>query len=328
MGLIRLLATMAALTVAAAPYASAQPLKAVRYYQGRNRGAEQSEPFSRKVRVGRDGQVSISNISGLISVTATGGDEMTIDAVKRGNRSDFDRVDIVVDEHPGRVDVRTDYPRLSNGGRVDVDYTVAVPAGVSLEVHSISGRIRIDGVKGSLRVNSVSGDITSSNTPKVEFARSVSGQIDLGGISHDGSLSVSTVSGNVIANGMKARSLDVTTVSGEVRLTDAAIERLNAKVVSGHFEYAGRLARNGRYDVNSHSGEVRFTLNDNTGFQLNAGTFSGAIRSDFQMTVGGDSRDTRPGRGPGRGTLQSTFGDGSASLNLRTFSGGITIAKK
>src|SRR5262249_40604800 len=123
---------------------------------------------------------------------------------------------------------------------------------------------------------------------------------------------------------------DLTTVSGEIRLKDAAVERLAAKSVSGGIDYGGVLARSGRYEVNSHSGNVRFTLADNTGFELNASSFSGAVRSDFQMTIGGDrTQDIRQRRGPIRNeSLRATFGDGSASLNLRTFSGSIVIAKR
>src|SRR5436305_1626332 len=62
-----------------------------RAYQGRNQGSEQTERFSRKVRLGRDGRISVSNISGDITVTTGGGDEASIDAVKRtrGNQSEL-----------------------------------------------------------------------------------------------------------------------------------------------------------------------------------------------------------------------------------------------
>src|SRR5262252_6810720 len=229
-------------------------------YQGRQ-GTEQTETFSRRIKVGRDGRVSISNISGSITVTAASGDEVSIDAVKRGrgDRSQLGRVSIVVDERPGRVDVRTDYgrpfpDRLFRDDYVSVDYTVVVPVGASLEVNSISGRIKVDGVRGSTRLASVSGNISSSNTPNVEYLRTVSGEVDLANISHDGSLSVSSVSGNLDFNGVKAKSLELNTVSGEIRLRDAAIERLVAKGLSGNIEYLGALLRNGRYEVNSHSG--------------------------------------------------------------------------
>jgi DUF4097 and DUF4098 domain-containing protein YvlB len=304
-------------------------------YQGRQ-GAEQTETFSRRIKVGRDGRVSISNISGSITVTTASGDEVSIDAVKRGrgDRSQLGRVSIVVDERPGRVDVRTDYgrpfpDRAFRDNYVSVDYTVVVPVGASLEVNSISGRVKVDGVRGSTRLASVSGNISSSNTPNVEYLRTVSGEVDLANISHDGSLSVSSVSGNLDFNGVKARSLELSTVSGEIRLRDAAVERLSAKGLSGGVEYVGTLVRNGRYEVNSHSGNVRFTLVDNTGFELNASSFSGSVRSDFQMTIGGDgTQDSGRRRGPRNESLRATFGDGSASLSLRTFSGNIIIAKR
>jgi hypothetical protein len=303
-------------------------------YQGRQ-GPEQSETLSRRIRVGRDGRVSISNISGSITISAASGDEMSIDAVKRtrGDRGQLGRVNIVVEEHPGRVDVRTDYgrpPFPQRPGRDDmvaVDYTVVVPSGVSLEVYTVSGRIKVDGVRGSTRLGSVSGDISSSNTPRIEYLRTVSGEVSLAGIAHDGSVTVSSVSGNLDLNGVKARSLDLNTVSGEIRLKDAAVERLSAKGLSGGIEYTGALARNARYEVNSHSGNVRFTLADNTGFELDASSFSGAVRSDFPMTIGG-TQDIRQRRGPRRESLRATFGDGSASLTLRTFSGDIVIAKR
>jgi len=305
-------------------------------YQGRQ-GPEQTETFSRRIKVGREGRVSISNISGTITVTAASGDEVSIDAVKRGrgDRSQLDRVTIAVDERPGRVEVRTDYgrppfpDRMFRDNYVTVDYTVVVPVGASLEVNSISGRIKVDGVRGSTRLASVSGNINSSNTPNIEYLRTVSGEVDLANISHDGSLSVSSVSGNLDFNGVKAKSLDLNTVSGEIRLRDAVVERLFAKGLSGGVEYTGTLVRNGRYEVNSHSGNVRFTLADNTGFELNASSFSGSVRSDFQMTIGGDgTQDGGRRLGPRNESLRATFGDGSASLSLRTFSGNIVIAKR
>jgi DUF4097 and DUF4098 domain-containing protein YvlB len=325
MGVKTTFALCASLLALGAAEATAQPLNLVRLYQGR-RAPEDTERLSRKVRVGRDARISIANVSGEIVISAASGDEVSIDAVKRGSRSNFDRVRIVIDDRPGRVDIRTDYGTGWRGdNNVSVDYNVAVPADASLDVHSVAGRIRVDGVKGSIRLASVSGNIASANTPKIENLRTVSGEIDLGGISQDGTLSVASVSGNIALSGVKTRALDVNTVSGEIRLRDAAVEGLTAKSLSGSVEYTGTLAKSGRYDVNSHSGNVHFSLADTTGFELSAATFSGSIRSDF-----GGERNTnarRGRRGPGD-SLQATYGDGSASLNLRTFSGSIVIARR
>src|SRR5205807_2418805 len=130
-------------------------------YQGRDRGPEQTDRFSRKVKLGRDGRVSIGNISGQIVVTGGSGDEVTIDAVKRtrGDQRQLADVRIVVDDRPGRVDVRTEYDstRFTRNNNVSVDYTVTVPSGAAVEVKSVSGNVKVTGVRGAVRAESVSG---------------------------------------------------------------------------------------------------------------------------------------------------------------------------
>ncbi len=319
--------------IAAAACASAQPpLRNARLlYQGRNRGAEQSDTVSRKIRLGRNGQVTIQNIAGTISVTGASTDDVTIEAVKRtsGDRRQLGRVDVIIDYKPGRVDVRTDHRDTFRGDRVSVDYTVTVPDSAFVELKSISGEVKVSGVKGAVRAESISGAVTTSNTPRLELAKTVSGNVEASGVSTDGDVSASSISGSVRINGLKARGLDVNTVSGDILLRDADSERLNARSIGGAIEYNGSIERNGRYEVNSHSGPVRFTLAGNVGFELHATSFSGGIRSDFPLTVGGDRNPDIRGRrrGPGE-SLQATYGDGSARMSLRTFSGEIVIGKK
>jgi DUF4097 and DUF4098 domain-containing protein YvlB len=304
-------------------------------YQGRDRGPEQSERFSRRVKLGRDGRVSVGNISGDIVVTGGSGDEVSIEAVKhgRGDQSQLASVRIVVDDRAGRVDIRTEYEnsRMFRSNNVSVDYTLTVPSGASVEMKSISGNVKVSGVRGSVRAESVSGNVTTTDTPKVEAAKSISGNVMLSGISIDGDLSAGTVSGTVTAKGVKAHALELGSVSGDVVVTDVTCDRLSAKSVSGGFEYTGSITKGGVYDVNVHSGNVRFVLANPSGFELSASTFSGNIRSELPLTIGGDPRD-RDGNSRRRGmsnrSMRATFGDGSATLTLRTFSGDIVIAKR
>jgi DUF4097 and DUF4098 domain-containing protein YvlB len=303
-------------------------------YQGR-RGPEQSDTFSRKYRVGRDGRVSVQNVAGEISVSVGPGDEVSIEAAKRtrGDRSELNRVDVIVDERAGRVDVRTERRLGFRDDHVSVDFTVVVPEGASVELRSVSGNVRVSGVKGVVRAQSVSGNVVASNAPRVEYARTVSGDVELTGVSMDSDMTAQSISGSVHANGLKARGLDVSTVSGDIQLRDSSCERVNARSISGAIEYSGSLARNGRYEVNSHSGSVRFALTAGTGFELSAASFSGSVRSEFPLTIGGSTFTNgdivvRPRRGPRNGAIQATFGDGSASLSLRTFSGDISILRR
>jgi DUF4097 and DUF4098 domain-containing protein YvlB len=309
-----------------------------RAYQGRN-GPDQSERFSRKVKLGRDGRVSLANIAGDIVITAGSGDEVSIEAVKRtrGDRSDLSNVQVIVDERAGRVEIRTEGEqnrsnRNRRGDQVSVDYTLSVPVSASVDVISVSGSIKVTGVHGALRANTVSGNVTTNDTPKLENAKTVSGDISLVGAASDGDLSASSVSGNVTARGLKAQGLDLGSVSGDITITDVTCERLSIKSVSGSVEYSGGIAKAGRYEINSHSGSVRLMLANPAGFELNASSFSGSIRSDFPLTIGGDSarRDGgRRSRDVGNlHNMRATFGDGSATLTIRTFSGDVVIGKR
>ena len=271
-------------------------------YQGRNNGPEQTERFSRKVKIGRDGRFSLNNIAGDIVVSAGSGDEVSIEAVKRtrGDKSELANVQITVDDRAGRVDVRTEHEqnRRDRNGRSDhvsVDYTVTVPASVSVDLHSVSGSVKVSGVHGSLRAETVSGDVTIIDAPRLEAAKTVSGDVSLTGVTADGDLSAASVSGNV--------------------------------------EYAGGIAKGGRYEINAHSGTVRLLLANPGGFELNANSFSGSIRSDLPLTIGGDAtrrNDSPRGRrdAVNNHSMRATFGDGSATIVVRTFSGDIIIDKR
>ena len=310
-------------------------------YQGRNNGPEQTERFSRKVKIGRDGRFSLSNIAGDILVTGGAGDDVSIEAVKRtrGDRSELARVQITVDDRAGRVDVRTEHEqnrsdRNRQSDHVSVDYTVMVPASVSVDLHSISGAVKVTGVHGSLRAETISGNVTISDAPKLEAAKTVSGNVSLTGIASDGDLSASSISGNVTAKGVKARGLDLGIISGDINVSDVTCERLGVKSVSGTVEYAGAIVKGGRYEINAHSGTVRLLLANPAGFELNANSFSGSIRSELPLTISGDSarRDGNSSRGRrdavNTHSMRATFGDGSATLVVRTFSGDIIIAKR
>ncbi len=69
--------------------------------------------------------------------------------------------------------------------------------------------------------------------------------------------------------------------------------------MSGNIEFDAPLTKGGRYEFTSHSGNVRIVLSGNTGFELDADTFSGSVRSDVPVTlraIGRTEQGTRPPR--------------------------------
>jgi DUF4097 and DUF4098 domain-containing protein YvlB len=302
----------------------------------RNRGRvpEQTETFSGTYTLGKDGSLDLTHISGNIRVATGRGAEVKIDAIKRVRHRDaaearrlLNALRIEVSQVGGRVEVRTIYPRVNRGFNGSVDYTITVPEHAAVALKTVSGDVTVNGVRGEVRAESVSGDVEAVATPNLAVAKTVSGDVRAREISA-ASLTLGTVSGTVIASGLKVRTLDASSVSGDLQLSNIQVERLTAKTLSGIIAFEGSLARGGRYEFNAHSGDVRLTLaSDTPGFELDASTFSGSVRSDFPVTL----RSTTDGTGQRGGAtraIRGTYGDASAILALRSFSGSVVITKR
>jgi hypothetical protein len=81
------------------------------------------------------------------------------------------------------------------------------------------------------------------------------------------------------------------------------------------------LRRNARYDITTNSGNIRLVPDGSVGFDLEA-TTGGMLRSDYQL------RSTTP-NAPGSANrfLRGAYGDGSAILSLKSFTGNVTVAR-
>ena len=292
--------------------------------------ADVSEPFSRTVRVGRNGTVDLQNVGGKVVVTGRGGEDVRVEAVRRvraANEADaraiLRNVQVLVAERAGAVDVRTALPRTRNAS-VSVDYTVEVPNGANVTVRTVSGTLRVANVNGDVRAETVSATVNTSGLRRLRSVQSVSGAMEI--VDTEGEdVSAGTVSGTLDIRNLKARTLELSSVSGNLRSSGVEADRVEVETVSGGVEYSGRLARNGRYEFQSHSGDVRILPVGDAGFEVEANTFSGTVRSDFALKI---RQETERGlrRGTSR-TLRGTFGNSGAVLSLQSFSGDLQIVR-
>jgi hypothetical protein len=344
-----LIASLGLLAVAAPAHAQVYPERIIAKakarvvttaaYQRRDRDdnrEEQIERTTKTFRLGANGSLALSNISGDIVVTRGAGSDTTVDIVKTARGRDVNDakallqiVTVEAVERNGRADVKTHYPsgdemRRNNRRNlsVSVAYTVTTPAETRVSVESISGDVKVTDIKGDLTVNTVSGDVRIGGAGRLGSAKSISGSVEIADTKTDGGLSSSSISGDVIMRRVSAQRVDATSVSGEIKLEDVQSERVSASTTSGNITYTGTLARNGHYSLKGFSGDVRLMLSGNTGFEVDGSTFSGNIRPDYP---GFTIRGARTGRSQ---SISGSVGDGSAVLDLQTFSGNIVISKR
>jgi DUF4097 and DUF4098 domain-containing protein YvlB len=257
----------------------------------------------------RGGSVSLSLVSGEIIVRA----------------SDRNEIRIVATVERGRLETSFSRSRVSIEAREvsrrvgEARYELTVPVGTRVQAGSVSGDITITGTGAEVDVGTVSGDVRVSDARDVVEVESVGGDLDLSGIS--GRVEVNTVSGSIRIDDIGG-SLDLNSVSAEVDVRRGRLTALSTTSVSGGFTYDGTFARDGYYQMNSHSGTILFSLPANAGAQLDLETWSGHISSDFPLTLQPDGSAGRRAR-----RMQFTIGQGGARISAETFSGNITIRR-
>ena len=309
----------------------------VERYQRRDERASEVERITRTMRLGSTGEIEASNISGDIVVTRGGGNDVVIEIVKTGRgrtaeeaRAMLPLVEVDVSERAGRVEIRSRYPQRDDMRRrnwrninVDVAFNITAPERARVIVNTVSGDISVRDIKGDVSLETISGDVRIANAGRVSKAKTASGDVEIVDTTIDGLIDAATISGTLLLRNVKARQLDLGSISGDVVLEDVTCDRVEAQSISGDVRLAGPLVRGGRYDLGSHSGEIRVSVAPGVGFEIDASSFSGSVRADVELklvTTGSGRRGQRAIRG--------TYGDGSAVLDLQTFSGSIVVTRR
>jgi len=209
-------------------------------------------------------------------------------------------------------------PAASRGCN-DAHFELSVPAGVHLVTNTWSGSLRVTGVKGEIDAHAQSGDVDVRDAGDDVEVETLSGDVTIQGAS--GAVNVHTVSGDISLTGGRG-TVEMETVSGDIELRDVVSSQVRTNSTSGDLTFAGAIVNAGRYQFQTHSGELRLELPANVGAELSLSTFSGEIDSAFPITL------TPGAHGIGASQakkLTFSLGQGSARIIAETFSGDVTL---
>ncbi len=301
--------------------------------------ATQTDRETRRFTVGASGQLDLETLSGDITIRSSSGREVVVELVRTARGVDdaaaktgLSRVNVESEERGGRVTIRTVYPNeRQRDYSVSVDYIVTAPAGTRISTRSISGDVSVKGINGELSIDTTSGDVDVTDALLLTSAKTVSGDLTLTNVGAEGLLEGATMSGDIVASGIKARRVELGTISGGVTAKGVSAGDVTLKSMSDDVVFDGELTPRGRYEFSSHSGDVRITLAGRVGFSFDASTFSGSVRNNAGIEVSTTGRTgTRRGMGSSEAAkrMQGTFGDGSAIVSATSFSGDVVVTRK
>jgi DUF4097 and DUF4098 domain-containing protein YvlB len=269
------------------------------------RGRDAGSSIDTTLALAADGTVDLSLVSGRITVASWNQSQVKV-------RATTDRGTLQLDATPSRMALSV----RSNRGEVgDTRYEVTIPAGARLVARSVSGDIETRG-GSDVEAHSVSGDLTARDVGGRAVLETVSGDVRATNVGRG--LRASSVSGDLRLSDIIGDA-DARTVSGTVELSGMRSSFVRASSTSGDLRFSGPLDAKGRYEFNSHSGDVVLRIPP-AGATFSVQTFSGEVQSDYQMTIA----PGKQGRGQRR---QFTINGGGAQVSAETFSGNITIQR-
>jgi len=251
-------------------------------------------------------RLHVENQGGDITIRAWDRNQMRVQAV----HSRRTRVNVQVTGAVVRLEAEAD-----RGPANIVDYTITVPAWMSLGLEGMYTVIDVTGVRGAITAQTLDGDITVKGPAESVKLESVQGRLVAQGIR--GSTTLNTVSESIEASDIQGDVL-AETVSGNIVLYRIDAKVVEAETVSGEIVLDGRIAEGGRYSLLTHSGNVMVTVPEGANATIATATGTGGVRSSFALPQ--SDRASRR-----RQTLR--FGSGSATMELESFSGSILLLR-
>lgn len=248
------------------------------------------------------GTVNVSCPGGEVVVTASDRNEIRVHAHTESGGIRFSSTG-------ERANLEPTQGRCSDGR-----FEVVVPVGARVSASSWSGSVSVRGVHGDVETHTQSADVELRDVGRLDV-ETMSGDVTIQGVKGD--VVINSLSGDVSLSGARG-DVEAETVSGGLELHDVVAKQVRTNTTSGDVEFSGPIMDGGRYDFNTHSGEIHLLLSPDVGAQLSVSTFSGTIDSDFPIVLKAGEH------GPAK-RLNFTLGQGSARILAETFSGDINL---
>jgi DUF4097 and DUF4098 domain-containing protein YvlB len=229
------------------------------------------------------------------------------------------RGDIAVSQRFGDVELTTD-----RGGIT----AKSVRGNVSLRLHygdvtaeDITGNVQINGSGGDTSVSNVTGTLTINGEYAGDSRYShIGGQVQFKSNRTD--LQLAKLDGDFVMN---VADLRADSITGPFRLQTRSksvhLERVTGDVYVDDTDASVEVASQmplGNIDISSARGGIEVTLPANAGFQVDAESRSGEIKSDFSLKVDNSRRDA---------VARGTVSKGGPMVRLRAERGTIQIRK-
>lgn len=250
-------------------------------------------------KVGRRASVSVVNQYGPISVKPAAGKQVVVIAILHS-----DKVEVDQSQSGNRVSVSSHLFPGADAESGRVDYEVLVPADASVTLHSATGPLYAEKLRGDV--------ILEGNTATVDVR-------DLS----NGHVHVKTLNGAVTLTNVNDGHVEITSVSGDIALNSVNGPLVQVNSSSGKIRYDGDFSGGGEYSLTSHTGDIEATAPAYASIDVVAHSIQGKVENDFPLQPEHTSFIAKAGS-----AFAGTMGKAASSVKLLSFSGKIHLKKR
>ena len=145
------------------------------------------DTWSRTYKLPATGRFELINVNGRITAEATDGSEVIVE----GHRTAKARSDEAAKELLAKIEIREEIgestvrvesrpPRLSGFAGHEIEWTIKVPKGVTLDVRTTNGGVRLNNLSNDIHAKSTNGGVKGVNiTPGLIEASTVNGGVEI-----------------------------------------------------------------------------------------------------------------------------------------------------
>lgn len=250
-------------------------------------------------KVGKHPTITVNNPYGAVVVRAGAPHEVSVTAILHSDKVEIDQT-----KSRNRVELISHLLPGADPNTAMVEYEIQVPPEANLSLHSDSGRIHAEKLRGDVAMEG-----SSAAMEVVDCA--------------DGHVHVRTLNGPVNLTNVQNGHVEIMSMGGDVVLMGVSGPLVSVNSNSGKIQYTGDFADEGEYDFTSHTGDIEAIAPAYASIDVLAHSNQGRVDSDFSLEPKHTSFYAKGGS-----ALVGTMGKAASSVKLFSFSGKIHLKKR
>lgn len=277
-------------------------------------GLAQADVIERQFEARSGGLLTLDTSPGSVDIE-TGGNEVTVEVIRKGSRSDEFEVRFEQDADGVRIFGR--WPEALQSWRSRpksrIEYRITVPRAYNVDLSTSGGSIRVADLDGEVLARTSGGSIKLGHILGEVDVDTSGGSISLESGGADAKLETS---GGSISAGEVQGSLKANTSGGSIRI-DGVGGNVTATTSGGSVRATLRNQPTGDCLLSTSGGTVTLSLPDNIAVDIDASSSGGGVSSDIPLD----------GATMSKRRIRGSINGGGPLMRLKSSGGGVRIRR-